>query len=52
MIPPQVAIRIHEAVDRMIALYTALEKPDEVKTWTAVKAELPKTESAKPPEKK
>ncbi len=52
LIPPQAAIRIHEAVDRMIALYTALEKPDEVKTWTAVKAELPKTESAKPPEKK
>ena len=45
-------IRIPEAVDRLIALYTALEHPDGVKKWTVVKAELPKTESPKPAEKK
>ena len=45
-------ILIPEAVDRLIALYTALEHPDGVKKWTVVKAELPKTESPKSVEKK
>ncbi len=45
-------IRIPEAVDRLIALYAALEQPDGVKKRTVVKAELPKTESPKPAEKK
>jgi len=41
-IPPQGKVRLTEAVDRLIDLYTATNKPDEVKKWRA--------EQAKPPE--
>ncbi len=34
-IPPPAAVRLPEAVDRLIELYTATGKPDEVKTWRA-----------------
>ncbi len=43
---------IPEALDRLIELYTATNKPDEVKQWQEVKAKLPKPEAPKPPEKK
>jgi eukaryotic-like serine/threonine-protein kinase len=32
-IPPQDQVRIPEAIDRLIELYTATNKPDEVKRW-------------------
>jgi tetratricopeptide (TPR) repeat protein len=35
--------RIGEAVDRLIELYTATNKPNEVKTWQAVRAKYPDT---------
>ena len=41
-IPPQGNIRIPEALDRLIELYTATNKPDELKKWQDVKAKLPK----------
>lgn len=34
-IPPTAATRIPEALDRLIELYTATNKPDEVKKWRA-----------------
>jgi serine/threonine protein kinase/tetratricopeptide (TPR) repeat protein len=40
-IPPQGAIRIPEAVDRLIGLYTATNKPDEAKKWQAERAKYP-----------
>jgi len=39
------AQRLIEAVDRLIALYTAMNRPDDVQTWQAEKARL----SATPP---
>jgi hypothetical protein len=39
-IPPQGRARIPEALDRLIALYTALDKPDEVKKWQAERAKF------------
>jgi eukaryotic-like serine/threonine-protein kinase len=50
-IPPQGKFRLVEAVDRLIELYTAVEKPDEVKKWQEIKAKLP-TPGPKPAEKK
>ncbi len=39
---PQAALaRLPEAVDRLIALYTALEKPDDVKKWRDERAKYP-----------
>lgn len=40
-IPPQGIVRIAEALDRLIALNTALNKPDEVKKWRAERAKYP-----------
>jgi hypothetical protein len=40
-IPPQTSIRIPEAINRLIKLYTATNKPDEVKKWQAERAEYP-----------
>jgi hypothetical protein len=40
-IPPQGATRIPEAIDRLIELYTATNKPDEVKKWKAERAKYP-----------
>jgi serine/threonine protein kinase/tetratricopeptide (TPR) repeat protein len=37
-IPEQGKIRLTEAVDRLIELYTATDKPDEVTKWQAIKA--------------
>ncbi len=49
-IPPQAATRIPEALDRLIELYTAMNKPDEVTKWQAERVNYPK--DAPPPEKK
>jgi serine/threonine protein kinase/tetratricopeptide (TPR) repeat protein len=40
-IPQQALIRIPEAVDRLIELYAATNKPDEAKKWKAVRAMYP-----------
>jgi hypothetical protein len=50
-IPPQDKIRLPEAIDRLIELYTATNRPDEAKKWQAERAK--DTEGkAKSPEKK
>jgi hypothetical protein len=40
-IPPQGVTRIPEALDRLIELYTATNKPDEAKKWRAERAKYP-----------
>ena len=40
-IPPQAAPRIPEALDRLIDLYTATNKPAEVAKWKAERAKVP-----------
>jgi serine/threonine protein kinase/tetratricopeptide (TPR) repeat protein len=40
-IPPQANTRIPEALDRLIDLYTATNRPDEVKKWRAERAKYP-----------
>src|SRR5262249_30644539 len=40
-IPPQGSSRIPEALDRLIGLYTATNKPNEVKKWQAERARYP-----------
>jgi eukaryotic-like serine/threonine-protein kinase len=44
---PQDAPRIPEAIDRLIELYTATNKPDEVKKWREERAKLPKLAARK-----
>ena len=54
-IPPKSSTRIPDAIERLIELYTATKKPDQVKKWQDVKDKLPKPEVAptpKPMEKK
>src|SRR5262249_25650394 len=43
-------LRIPEALDRLIELYTAINKPDEARKWQAERAKY--TEAKKEPEKK
>jgi hypothetical protein len=40
-VPPQGQDRLPEALDRLIELYTATNKPDEVKKWQAERANYP-----------
>ncbi len=40
-IPPQASVRIPEALDRLIELATATNKPDDVKKWQAERAKYP-----------
>ena len=40
-IPPQGATRIPEALDRLVELYTATNRPDEAKKWRAARAKNP-----------
>ena len=42
-IPEQGKIRLPEALDRLIELYTATDKPDEVQKWQAERARYPET---------
>jgi eukaryotic-like serine/threonine-protein kinase len=50
-IPPQGSTRIPEALDRLIELFTATDKPDDVKKWQAERAKYPEA-APKPGEKK
>jgi hypothetical protein len=47
-IPPQAAVRLPEALDRLIALYEALKKPDEVKKYRDLRATYPAAKEPKP----
>jgi hypothetical protein len=49
-IPHRYANSVTEALDRLIELYAAVNKPDEVKKWQAERAKYSK--AALPPEKK
>jgi hypothetical protein len=51
-IPPIGATRLPEALDRLIELYTATNKPEEVKKWRAERAKYDKGTGAKPGDKK
>ena len=51
-IPPQAATRLPEALDRLIELYTATDRPDEAKKWQAERARYDKGAASKPGEKK
>jgi hypothetical protein len=42
-------LRLPEAVDRLIELYEALDKPDEVKKWQAARAKYPSRKELAPP---
>jgi hypothetical protein len=46
-IPPQGRIRLPEALDRLVELYTATDKPEEAAKWRAERAKYP--DSAPPP---
>ena len=50
-IPPQGAIHLPDALDRLIELHTATNKPDEVKKWQAERAKYPNV-ATNPAEKK
>lgn len=43
---PDAQLRIPEALDRLIELYTATNKPDEVKKWQGERAKYPETKRA------
>ena len=49
-IPPQGATSIPEALDRLIALYTATNKPDEMMKWRGERVKY--KETAPPPREK
>jgi hypothetical protein len=51
-IPPQGSIRIPEALDRLIELSTATNKPEEAKKWRAERAKYPQAKKPVAPEKK
>ncbi|HEV3344317.1 MAG TPA: tetratricopeptide repeat-containing protein, partial [Pirellulales bacterium] len=46
-IPPQAKDRIPEALDRLIDLYTATDKPDEVKKWQADRGEVSRNQTGR-----
>jgi len=43
--PPQGQVRVSEALDRLIDLYTAINRPDEVTKWQAERAKYPEPAS-------
>ena len=45
-------LRIPEALDRLIKLYTAMDKPDEVKKWREERAMYPEAKNAPAPAKR
>ena len=51
-IPPQAGTRIPEAIDRLIDLSTATNKPDEVKKWQAERAKYLATAASTSPKPK
>jgi len=44
-------LRIPEALDRLIELYTAINKPDEAKKWQTERAQYPEAMKAAAPGK-
>jgi serine/threonine protein kinase/lipopolysaccharide biosynthesis regulator YciM len=50
-IPKGGGSRLPEAVDRLIELYTATNRPDELKTWQAERAKYPKAAPTSPEKK-
>ncbi len=50
-IPPQASTRLPEALDRLIELFVATDKPDDVKKWQAERAKYPEA-APMPGEKK
>ncbi len=51
-IPPQASTRIPNALDQLVAIYTATNKPDEVKKWQAERVKYPAAKQPSSPEKK
>jgi len=51
-IPPQGATRLPEALDRLIELYTATKKPDEVTKYQELRAKYPAEHAPMPREQK
>jgi len=49
-IPSQRAMLLPEALDRLIQLYTATDKPDETKKWQAERATYPPSKEVAPPQ--
>ena len=45
-------LRLPEALDRLMELYTAINKPDEAKKWQAERAKYPQARKPVVPEKK
>ncbi len=50
-IPVQGKVRVPEVLDRLIELYTTINKPEEVKKWRAERSKYPDV-APKPREKK
>ena len=51
-IPPKGAIRLPDALDRLVEFYTATNKPDEVKKWQAERAKYGREVLPMPAQKK
>jgi serine/threonine protein kinase/tetratricopeptide (TPR) repeat protein len=51
-IPPLTRLRLAEAADRLVVLYSATNKPDELKKWQAERDKYPKANKTSPTEKK
>ncbi|MBL8864973.1 MAG: hypothetical protein JNK93_05380, partial [Planctomycetia bacterium] len=47
-IPPSAATRILEALDRLVELYTATNKPDELKKYQQLRANYPTPKEVAP----
>jgi hypothetical protein len=50
-IPPEGKVRLTEALERLIELYTATNQPDEVKKWRAERAKYPAAAPPRPAKK-
>ncbi len=50
-IPPQGKVRLPEALDRLINLYKAMDKPEELRKWQAERAKYPAAQTPQPREK-
>jgi hypothetical protein len=46
--PKSAESRIAEALDRLVELYTATNKPDEVKVYRELRAKFPETKKDEP----
>jgi hypothetical protein len=51
-IPPQGSTRIPKALDRLIELYTATNKPEEVRKWRVERARYDKDAGSRPADKR